>query len=103
YDLALLAAVHAFDTAPLTYDILVSDPVDARREVELRRNGERLLGWIERDHRIVEPAELAGRRLDELRAWIDALDPDLQEGARLLRWGAMLAHGRSIPMARQSD
>jgi hypothetical protein len=103
YDLALLAAAHASDGMPLVYDILVADPVESRRIVELRRNGVRLLGWIEREHRIVEPAELAGRRLDELRSWIDALDPDLQEGARLLRWGAMLAHGRTIPMARQSD
>jgi hypothetical protein len=103
HDLALLAAAHVGDAAALVYDILVSDPVESWREVELRRNGVRLLGWIEREHRIVEPAELAGRRLDELRSWIDALDPDLQEGARLLRWGAMLAHGRTIPMARQSD
>jgi hypothetical protein len=103
HDLAVLAAAHAADTAPLVYDILVSDPVDAWREVELRRNGERLLGWVEREHRIVEPSELAGLRLDELGRWISALDPDLQEGARLLRWGAMLAHGRTIPMERQSD
>lgn len=103
HDLALLAAAHAGDEASLVYDILVSDPVESWREAELRRNGERLLGWVEREHRIVEPAELAGLRLDELGRWIVALEPDLQEAARLLRWGAMLAHGRSIPMERQSD
>ncbi|MES0874303.1 hypothetical protein [Sinimarinibacterium thermocellulolyticum] len=103
YDLALLAAAHAFDTAPPVYDILVSDPIDGRRTAELRRDGVRLLGWIDREHRIVEPAELAGRRLDELQAWIDGLDPVRQEAARLLRWGAIIAHGRSIPMERQSD
>jgi hypothetical protein len=103
HDLALLAAAHARDAEPLVYDILVSDPVETRREVELRRNGLRLLGWVEREQRIVEPAELAGRRLDELRTWIDTLAPDLQEAARLLRWGAIIAHGRTIPMARQSD
>jgi hypothetical protein len=27
-DLAVLAAAHAFDTAPTVFDILVSDPVD---------------------------------------------------------------------------
>ncbi|MGB1563871.1 MAG: hypothetical protein ACPHN2_20465 [Sinimarinibacterium flocculans] len=103
HDLALLAAAHAGDATPLVYDILASDPVESLREVELRRNGVPLLGWIEHEHRIVEPAELAGRRLDELRPWIDTLDPHLQEAARLLRWGAILAHGRSIPMERQSD
>jgi hypothetical protein len=103
HDLALLGAAHACDAEPLVYDILVSDPVESWREVELRRNGVRVLGWVEREQRIVEPAELAGRRLDELRTWIDTLTPDLQEAARLLRWGAMLAHGRTIPMERQSD
>lgn len=103
HDLALLAAVHAQDREILVYDILVSDSVGGRREVELRRNGAPLLGWIEQDQRIVEPVELAGLKLDQLKPWIDSLDPQRQEPARLLRWGAMLAHGRIIPMERQSD
>ncbi|PPE71881.1 hypothetical protein C3942_21440 [Solimonas fluminis] len=104
HDLAVLAAAHAQDRAPLVYDILVSDPVEGRRRVELRRDGEPLLGWSDQDHRIVEPAELAGLGLfDQLRPWIDSLDPPRQEAARLLRWGAILAHGRVIPMERQSD
>lgn len=103
YDLALLAAAHALDAETLVFDILVSDPVDGRRQVELRRNGVSQLGWVEQDNRIVEPVELRGRRLDELKPWIESLDPLQQEAARLLRWGAMLAHGRVIPMERQSD
>lgn len=103
HDLALLAAVHASDTEPLLYDILVSDPVEGRRQVELRRNGRRQLGWIDQGDCIVEPAALAGLRLDRLKPLIDALDPAGQEAARLLRWGAILAHGRGIPMERQSD
>lgn len=103
YDLALLAAAHATDAEALVYDILASDPVDGRRVVELRRNGVRQLGWTEQDHHIIEPADLAGLKLDQLRPWIDSLDAQGQEGARLLRWGAILAHGRSIPLDRQSD
>lgn len=103
HDLALLAAAHALDVAPVVFDILVSDPVGGRRQVELRRNGIPQLGWTEQDNRIVEPAELAGLRLDELKPWIERLDPQQQKAARLLRWGAMLAHGRMIPMERQSD
>lgn len=103
HDLALLAAAHAGDTATLVYDILVSDPVNGCRSVELRRNGVRQMGWTERDNRIVEPAELSGLKLDQLKPWIDSLDPAGQEAARLLRWGAILAHGRTIPMERQSD
>jgi hypothetical protein len=103
YDLALLAAAHAADTAPLVYDILVCDPVDGQRRAELRRNGATLLAWSDVGLRLVEPAELAGQTLDKLRGWIDSLDPQRQEAARLLRWGNMIANGRIIPMSRQSD
>lgn len=103
HDLALLAAAHAPDGGPLVYDILVSDPVAGRRCSELRCNDVPLLRWVELDGRIVEPAVLSGLRLDQLRAWIDSLEPALQEAARLLRWGAILAHGRTVPMERQSD
>jgi hypothetical protein len=103
YDLALLAAAHAFDDEPLVYDILVSDPVDGKRRAELRRNGARMLGWVEAGFRIVEPPELAGLSLDKMRPWIDSLDPLRQEAARLLRWGNTLANGRTIPMEKQSD
>ena len=104
HDLAVLAAAHAADSDELVYDILVSDPIEGRRQVELRRNGERLLGWVDQDNRIIEPAELAGQGLfDNLRPWLDSLDPPRQEAARLMRWGAILAHGRVIPLERQSD
>lgn len=103
HDLAVLAAGHAFDPAPTVYDILVSDPVEGKRRAELRCNGERLIGWTEASFEIVEPVEAAGTRLDNMRTWIDSLDPKLQEPARLLRWGNMIANGRIIPLAQQSD
>lgn len=103
HDLAVLAAGHAFDAAPLVYDILVSDPVDGRRRAELRCGGATVLGWTEAGLRIVEPAELAGLKLDELRPWIESLDARRQEAARLLRWANMLANGRMIPLEKQSD
>jgi len=103
HDLAVLAAAHAFDDAPTIYDILVSDPVDGLRHAEIRSNGERLLGWTESQFQIVEPASAAGVRLDKLRAWIASLAPELQEAAKLLQWGNMLANGRVIPLEKQSD
>jgi len=103
HDLAMLGAAHAFDTEQLIYDILVCDPVDERRVAELRRNGQVTLRWTLIDGRVVSPAELAGFSLDKLSAWIESLDPPRQEAARLLRWGAIIAHGRTIPMERQSD
>jgi hypothetical protein len=103
HDLAVLAAAHALDGEQLVYDILVSDPVDGRRQAQLRRDGTKVLDWVQVDGRIAEPEELAGVAFDEMRAWIDSLDPARQEAARLLRWGTILAHGRTIPWERQSD
>jgi hypothetical protein len=103
HDLAVLAAAHALDNDPLVYDILVSDPIEGRRQAQLRRNGTWVLGWVQADGRIVEPEELAGVAFDQMRPWIDSLDGPQQEGARLLRWGTILAHGRTIPWERQSD
>lgn len=103
HDLAVLAAGHAFDAAPVVYDMLVSDPVDGKRRAEIRRDGDTILGWTEAGLRIVEPAELAGLGFDALRPWIASLDARRQEAARLLRWANMLANGRIIPLEQQSD
>jgi len=108
HDLATLAAVHAFDERPLVYDILVSDPVEGQRRAELRRDGATVLGWTHVNGQIVEPAQLKGMSLDQMRPWIDSLDPARQgaphaEHARLLRWGTILANGRTISWDRQSD
>jgi hypothetical protein len=97
HDLAVLAAAHAFDAAPTVFDILVSDPVEGRSQAELRRDDTTVLSWSVVKGRIVEPARLAGIELNNMRNWIESLDPELQEAARLLRWGTMVAHGRTLP------
>jgi hypothetical protein len=99
HDLAVLAAAHAFDREPLVYDILVSDPIDGSRKSELRRNGTAVLSWTLAENTFVEPAQLAGIELSNMRNWIDSLGREQQEAARLLRWGTMLAHGRSLAAA----
>lgn len=103
YDLALLGARHAHDREPLVYDILVCDQVEGVRRAELRRDGETVLGWTEAGMKILQPEELAGRQLLDLQSWIQGLEPPLQEAARLLRWGNIMANGRSIPLEQQSD
>jgi hypothetical protein len=103
HDLAVLAATHAFDQQPLVYDILVSDPVEGRRQAQLRRDGVTVLAWVHFRGRIVEPEELAGVPLDQLRPWIDSLDPVRQEAARLLRWGTILSGGRTNGWDKQTD
>jgi hypothetical protein len=103
YDLAQLAAEHAFDPAPTVYDILVSDPIEGRRRLELRRDGKVAMRWVEENGRFVEPDGLAGLTLANMRPWIDSLPPERQSDARLLRWGGFVSHGRLIPMENQSD
>jgi len=97
HDLAVLAAAHAFDTAPTVFDILVSDPIEGRSAAELRRDHIPVLDWSVVKGRIIAPAPLAGLELDNMRGWIESLDPETQEAARLLRWGTMVAHGRTLP------
>ena len=103
HDLATLAATHAFDVEQIVYDILVSDPIEGLRNAEIRRNGRTVLRWTLAEGRIADPPELVGVTLDQLSRWIGSLDPQQQEAARLLRWGTMIANGRSIPLERQSD
>ena len=104
HDMAVLAAAHAHDAAPSVYDILVSDPTeDGLHHAEIRRDGETLLRWAHKDFRFVEPASLAGIMLTDMNAWIAELPKALKEPARMLRWGTMMANGRTLPMERQSD
>jgi hypothetical protein len=103
YDLALLGAAHAYDPTPLTYDVLVSDPVDGRSTAQLRRDGERILSWTIEELRIVAPPQFAGRSLFDIRQLLESMDEAGQEALRVLRWGTIVARGRVIPMERQSD
>lgn len=102
HDLAVLAAAHAGGRGGLAYEILASDPVDGRRILEIRRNGEAIHRWIEDDGKLTEPAELAGQTLFTLRDWINAQPEPAQEAARLLQWGGIMAHGRTLPYEQQS-
>lgn len=101
HDLAVFAAAHA-DGAPLVYDVLVSDPIEGERLLELRRDGAPVLLWREHAGLIVEPATANGLMLHQLRDWIAMLPVDLQEPARVLQWAGLVAHGRTIPIEQQS-
>jgi hypothetical protein len=102
HDLAVLAAAHARDSEGLTYEIFASDPVDGERMLEVRRNGNCLHRWIERNGLVAEPGELAGKSLMSLRDWIGTLEGDEQESARILQWASLVAHGRTMSMEEQS-
>lgn len=96
HDLALFAAAHASEESALAYDVSVSDPVEGQRLAQLVRNGALVFSWTQTHDVFVEPAILAGRRLSELGEWISGLDAEKREGARILRWAAIMAHGRAM-------
>ena len=103
YDLAVLAAAHAGEAVPTRYDLLVADAIEGLIEAEIRRDGVPVLRWAHRDDVLVSPAEVVGTSLFKLRGWIGSLPPAEREAARLLQWATLIAHGRAIPMERQSD
>jgi hypothetical protein len=103
HDMAVIAAGNARGTGPIRYEITVTDKVDAVRIAEITREGALALRIVERDGMIEAPAEATGKTLFQLGDWIASLDGQGQEAARLLRWGAIIAHGRAIPMEQQSD
>lgn len=103
HDLAVLAAAHARDRGGLLYEIFASDPIDGERLLEIRRDGVMLHEWVEQDGKLVAPHAIAGRTLPELRDWINGLAEPCREAARLLQWGALVAHGRTMPIEQQSN
>lgn len=103
HDLALLAAAHAGDAAPTRYDILVTDPVDGLWIAAIRRDGVEMLRFEHRGDILEKPEAVRGVSLFTLRDWIQSLAAPLREAARLLQWATLIAHGRVIPLERQSD
>jgi hypothetical protein len=103
HDMAVIAAAHALDSASTRYEIAVSDAVDGVRIGDITRDGAPVLRIVERANLVEEPVQAAGKTLFQLGEWIASLDEQAREAARLLRWAAIIAHGRAIPMERQSD
>lgn len=103
FDLAVWAAAHVADSHATRYDAEVTDPIDGERRLRLTRDTAPAMEWIERDGRLAEPHALAGKSLFELRDWIALLSREDAEKARILQWAGILAHGRQIPLAQQSD
>ena len=102
HDLTIFGAAHADEDAAVAYDILVTDPVDGVRAAKLTRNGVPLLHWVMQGEAMAEvftaPAELAGRQMGQLNDVIAGQDKTGAEAMRILRWAAMVAHGRSREM-----
>lgn len=96
HDLAVLAATHAHDDAPLEYRIAVSDPQGGERVLEIVRDGRPMHRWVEQGGTFTDPPELHGQSALTMRDWIAGLSGDAQEAARMLQWAALVAHSRQM-------
>lgn len=96
YDLALFAAAHAEEGAPVAYDVLVTDAVDGQRIARLWRDGALLLDWRMKRDRFLAPDTLAGTRMTDLGGWIATQDRVGAEAGRILRWASIIAQGRGM-------
>jgi hypothetical protein len=81
FDLAILAAAHASDTAPTRFDMRVADRVEGRTTATLDRDGDEKLRWQIDGTAIA----LSGRDLRQLSKWKQELPPREAEWATLLR------------------
>ncbi|RZK03432.1 MAG: hypothetical protein EOO76_02625 [Novosphingobium sp.] len=91
YDLAILAAAHADDTAPMRFDMTVTDRVEDRTTATLYENGIETLRWQ------LDGTAIAGttRDLRRLSQWKRELSPQEAEGATLLRRAVFVSGARA--------
>lgn len=101
HDLAVLAACHAGDDAPIEYAIAITDPREGERILEIVMNGTMMYRWIEQDGILTAPEDVSGQSLLTLRAWIAGLAGDVQEAARMLQWAGLVAHSRPLSDAEK--
>lgn len=95
-DLAVLAAAHAEDRKPASFDMSVSDAVEGRREARLYRDGVLALAWTFEGDLIIAPAAFAGLKLRNLRKWGAGMSPQRLETALLLRRAILISGGRTV-------
>ena len=96
HDLSIFAAAHHADTAPIAYDIFVSDPAEGRKRARIWRDGALMLDWTLDNDRFAVPEALIGLRLTEIGGWIAGQGKADQEAARILRWATIVAQGRQM-------
>lgn len=103
FDLAVLAAAHAADTAPTRFDLRVADRVDERTTATLDVDGVEAMRWYLDGTLIEGPAPFAGRDLRALSKWKGELAPRDAERALLLRRAVYISGARQyVPPPMES-
>jgi hypothetical protein len=96
YDLAVVLAAHAGNTAPTRLDLRVADRVDERTTATLRENGEERLRWELEGTAIRGASPATGRDLRQLSQWKQELSPGDAERATMLRRAVFISGGRQF-------
>jgi hypothetical protein len=96
YDLAVVLAAHANDTAPSLFDMRVADRVDERSTATMLENGEQVLLWQLEGTAIVGNGDHKGRDLRKLSSWKQDLPWREAERATMLRRAVFISGGRQF-------
>lgn len=102
FDLAVLAAAHAGDTAPTRFDMTVADRAEGRTTARLMQDGVEKVRWELDGTAIAGSGIHAGRDLRQLSRWKRELPPQEAEWATLLRRAIFVSGARQyVPPAGQ--
>ena len=93
YDLAVVLAAHADDTAPSRFDMRVADRVDERTTATMTENGVAVLRW-QLEGTAITGGDHAGHDLRKLSGWKQSLPPREAERATMLRRAVFVSGGR---------
>ena len=93
-DLAILAAAHAHDTEPSTFDMRVADRVEGRTTATLGENGVERLRWQLQDTIIEGPGRFAGLDIKRVSKWKHDFPPPEAEWSTLLRRAIFISGAR---------
>lgn len=94
FDLAIVAAAHAHDTAPSQFDMRVADRIDERTTATLSVDGVEKLHWQIDGTAIAGPEEFAGLDIKRLSTWKRDFPSETAEWATLLRRAIFVSGAR---------
>lgn len=99
-DTASLAAAHALDEAPLTYEVRVDIASFAERHAVLRRDGDVVLDWRIEGQQVVDGGACTGMGLDRasFSRWLEHVPVADREALFVLRRACSIALGRLIDL-----
>lgn len=94
FDLAIVAAAHAGDTGPTTFDMKVADRVEGRTTATLAENGTQRLCWQLCETMIEGPERFAGLDIKRVSRWKHDFPAVEGEWSTLLRRAIFISGAR---------